>query len=203
MAGYSGTPLAKKLGIKPGTKLFLVAAPGHYDELLAPLPEGVKRVRKIDDADVAHFFVTARARLDKELRAAVSKMKQDAAIWISWPKKSAKVATDITEDTVREVALPLGLVDIKVCAVDETWSGLKLVIRKELRKTPGRSRPEAIVEPAGHPADHDLHRPAEPREPAPPLDVLRCNGGRRSTRRRSSRADSGSKSLRSACDAEC
>ena len=97
-------------------------------------------MRKIDDADVAHFFVTARARLDKELRAAVSTMKQDAAIWISWPKKSAKVATDITEDTVREVALPLGLVDIKVCAVDETWSGLKLVIRKELRKRPARSR---------------------------------------------------------------
>ena len=141
MAGYSGTPLAKKLGIKPGTRLFLIAAPGHYDELLAPLPEDVKRVRKIDDADVAHFFVTARARWDKELRAAASTMKQDAAIWISWPKKSAKVATDITEDTVREVALPLGLVDIKVCAVDETWSGLKLVIRKELRKTPGRSRP--------------------------------------------------------------
>ena len=138
--GYSGTPLAKKLGIKPGSKLFPVAAPDHYDELLAPFPEGVKRVHKIDGADVAHIFVTARARLDKELRAALPKMKQDAAIWISWPKKSAKVATDITEDTVREVALPLGLVDIKVCAVDATWSGLKLVIRKELRKTSGRSR---------------------------------------------------------------
>jgi hypothetical protein len=140
MAGYSGTPLAKKLGIKPATKLFTVAAPGHYDELLAPLPAGVKRVRKIDDADVAHLFVTARARLDKELRAAVPKMKQDAAIWISWPKKSSKVETDITEDTVREVALPLGLVDIKVCAVDEIWSGLKLVIRKQLRKSADRSR---------------------------------------------------------------
>jgi hypothetical protein len=140
MAGYSGTPLAKKLGIEPGTRLFTVGAPGHYDELLAPLPEGVKRVRKIEAADVAHFFVTARARLEKELRAAVPKMQQDAAIWVSWPKKSAKVATDITEDTVREVALPLGLVDIKVCAVDEIWSGLKLVIRKALRQKPGRSR---------------------------------------------------------------
>jgi hypothetical protein len=140
MAGYSGTPLAKKLGIKPATKLFTLAAPGHYDELLAPLPADVKHVRKIDDADVAHLFVTARARLDKELRAAVPKMKQDAAIWISWPKQSAKVETDITEDTVREVALPLGLVDIKVCAVDEVWSGLKLVIRKQLRKPAGRSR---------------------------------------------------------------
>jgi len=141
MAGYSGTPLAQKLGIKPGTKLLTVAAPGHYDELLAPLPDDVKRVRKLDDADVAHIFVTARARLDQELRAAISRMKQDAAIWISWPKKSSKVETDITEDTVREVALPLGLVDIKVCAVDETWSGLKLVIRKQLRKPAGRSRP--------------------------------------------------------------
>jgi hypothetical protein len=140
MAGYSGTPLAKKLGIKPATKLFTIAAPGHYDELLAPLPDDVKLVRKIDDADVAHFFVTARARLDQELRTAVPKMKQDAALWISWPKKSSKVETDITEDTVREVALPLGLVDIKVCAVDEVWSGLKLVIRKQLRKPAGRSR---------------------------------------------------------------
>lgn len=140
MAGYSGTPLAKKLGIDPGAALFVVAAPGHYDELLAPLPEGVKRVRKIDAADVAHFFETSRARMEKDLRAAVPRMQQDAAIWISWPKKAAKVATDITEDTVREVALPLGLVDIKVCAVDETWSGLKLVIRKELRKSPRRSR---------------------------------------------------------------
>ena len=140
MAGYSGTPLAQKLGIKPGSAIFVVAAPGHYDELLAPLPEGVRRVRKIDDADVAHFFETSRARMDKDLRAAVPKMQQDAAVWISWPKKSAKVATDITEDTVREVALPLGLVDIKVCAVDETWSGLKLVIRKELRKPSRRSR---------------------------------------------------------------
>ncbi len=140
MAGYSGTPLAKKLGIKPGAALYLAGAPGHYDELLAPLPEGVRRVRKIDDADVAHFFVIARARLEKDLRAAVPKMQQDAAIWISWPKKAAKVDTDITEDTIREVALPLGLVDIKVCAVDETWSGLKLVIRKQLRRAPGRSR---------------------------------------------------------------
>ena len=139
MAGYSGTPLAQKLGIQPGSAIFVVAAPGHYDELLAPLPEGVKRVRKIDAADVAHFFETSRARMEKDLRAAVPRMQQDAAIWISWPKKAAKVATDITEDTVREVALPLGLVDIKVCAVDETWSGLKLVIRKELRKPSRRS----------------------------------------------------------------
>ena len=128
MAGYSGTPLAKKLGIKPGTKLFTVAAPGHYDELLAPLPADVKRVRKIDAADVAHLFVTTRARLDKELRAALPKMQQDAAIWISWPKKAAKVPTDLTEDVIRNAALSGGLVDVKVCAISEIWSGLKLVI---------------------------------------------------------------------------
>ena len=132
--GYSGTPLAKKLGIKPGTKLFPVAAPDNYYDLLAPLPAGVKRVRKIDEADIALFFVTTRALLDKEVRAALAKLQPDAMIWISWPKKAAKVETDITEDTIREVALPLGLVDVKVCAVDETWSGLKLVIRKQLRK---------------------------------------------------------------------
>jgi hypothetical protein len=100
----------------------------------------VKRVRRIEAADVAHFFLTSRARMEKDLRAAAAKMQQDAAIWVSWPKKAAKVATDISEDTVRDVALPLGLVDVKVCAVDETWSGLKLVIRKELRKPASRSR---------------------------------------------------------------
>ena len=140
MAGYSEHAARQEARHQAGRETFHQRCAWHYDELLAPLPEGVKRVRKIDDADVAHCFVTARARLDKELRAAVPKMQQDAAIWISWPKKSAKVETDITEDTVREVALPLGLVDIKVCAVDEIWSGLKLVIRKQLRKPPGRSR---------------------------------------------------------------
>ena len=133
MAGYSGTPLTKKLGIKPRCKLFVADGPAHYDELLAPLPEEVKRVRKIDEADVAHLFVTARAQLDKALRAAVKKVSPDAAVWVSWPKKSSKVPTDITEETIRQVALPLGLVDIKVCAVDDVWSGLKLVIRKQLR----------------------------------------------------------------------
>jgi len=91
-------------------------------------------VRKIDaETDIVHIFSTERARLKAALQTSLGKLRQDASIWVSWPKKSSKVPTDITEDTIREVALPMGLVDIKVCAVDEVWSGLKLVIRKENR----------------------------------------------------------------------
>lgn len=133
-AGYSETPLAKKLGIASGTRLHLVAAPRSYLDLLDPLSVGVVFVRKLDPSvDIEHIFVTERARLVDALVAALPKLRSDAAIWVSWPKKASKVATDITEDTIRELALPMGLVDIKVCAVDETWSGLKLVIRKESR----------------------------------------------------------------------
>ena len=135
MAGYSGTPLAKKLGIKPGSRLAVSGAPKNYPELLAPLPEGVRFERSLGPGtDIAHVFATKRAELSQALRGSLRKMKPDAAIWVSWPKKAAKVETDITEDTIREIALPMGLVDIKVCAVDETWSGLKLVLRKEKRK---------------------------------------------------------------------
>lgn len=135
MAGYSGTPLAKKLGIKPRSKLLLQGAPPYYAELVDPLPEGVRLVRTLSaDTDIVHVFATKRARLSAALRRALKKMRPDAAIWVSWPKKASKVETDITEDTIREIALPMGLVDIKVCAVDETWSGLKLVLRKEKRK---------------------------------------------------------------------
>jgi hypothetical protein len=134
MAGYSGTPLAKKLGIKAGHKIFLSGAPGHYPKLVAPLPEGVRFVTRIgDDTDIVHLFATRKALLMKSLRAALARLKPDGAIWVSWPKKSSRQPTDITEDSIREIALPLGLVDIKVCAVDDTWSGLKLVIRKENR----------------------------------------------------------------------
>ena len=124
MGGYSGTPLAKKLGIKPGTRLFVAGAPKNYADLVAPLPEGVEFASRL-----------RRAKVVEALRSTLAKMKPDAAIWVSWPKKAAKVPTDITEDTIREVALPMGLVDIKVCAVDETWSGLKLVLRKEKRRS--------------------------------------------------------------------
>jgi Protein of unknown function (DUF3052) len=134
-AGYSGTPLAKKLGIVEGTRIFLSDAPKNYLKLVAPVPKGAKVARMIGkDTDIVHLFTTERSRLVALLRTSLAKMRPDAAIWVSWPKKSSKVPTDITEDTIREVALPMGLVDIKVCAVDETWSGLKLVVRKENRK---------------------------------------------------------------------
>lgn len=142
MAGYSGTPLVKKLGIKKGNKLLLANAPSDYLKLVSPLPEGVTVISRISSGiDMAHVFSTKALHLNKTLRAMLPRLKQDGIIWVSWPKKSANVPTDITEDTIREVAFPLGLVDIKVCAVDETWSGLKLVIRKELRKTEGPTTP--------------------------------------------------------------
>jgi hypothetical protein len=138
MAGYSGTPLANKLGIKAGHKIFLSGAPEHYRKLVAPLPEGVRFVTRVGgDTDMVHLFATRKALLAKSLRAALARLKPDGAIWVSWPKKSSRQPTDITEDTIRELALPLGLVDIKVCAVDDAWSGLKLVIRKENRTRMG------------------------------------------------------------------
>ena len=135
MVGYSGTPLAKKLGIGIGSRIFLADAPKHYMKLVAPLPEGVRVVRKIDgETDIVHIFSTERARLTAALQRSLNRLKQDGMIWVSWPKKSSKVPTDITEDTIREVALPMGLVDVKVCAVDEVWSGLKLVVRRKNRR---------------------------------------------------------------------
>src|SRR5437763_4641203 len=126
MAGYSGTPLAKKLGIKEDSRVFAVAEPKNYRALLAPLPAGVEFASKMSrDTDVVHIFSTARKDLTATLRGVLKTLRPDAAIWVSWPKKNAKVPTDITEDVIREVALPMGLVDVKVCAVDETWSGLK------------------------------------------------------------------------------
>ena len=133
-AGYSGTPLAKKIGIGNGHRVWLVNAPANYKTLVSPLPDGVTFVSKASNTtDIAHVFTTKRREMEKTLRAARGTLKPDAAIWVSWPKKASKVATDITEDVIREVALPMGFVDVKVCAVDETWSGLKLVVRKELR----------------------------------------------------------------------
>lgn len=133
-AGYSGTPLAKKLGIGAGHRVWLAHAPANYQTLVAPLPDSVTFASKPTGAtDVAHVFASKRRELEKMLRSLRRTLKPDAAVWVSWPKKTSKLPTDITEDVIREVALPMGFVDIKVCAVDETWSGLKLVVRKELR----------------------------------------------------------------------
>ncbi len=132
-AGYSGTPLAKKLGIKPGTKLYFHNAPENYRALVEPLPEGVAEAANFKDADVLHVFTNRRAELEMLLEQFFPAIKRDAAVWISWYKKAAKLPTEITEDIIRDICLPMGFVDIKVCAVDELWSGLKLVIRKELR----------------------------------------------------------------------
>jgi len=138
LSGYSGTPLAKKLGIKAGTSLVTVAAPADYASWLGALPDGavVKphiRGRIATTVDIVHLFATERATLARELERLRGSMRADAAVWVSWPKRTAKVPTDITEDVIRTVALPMGWVDIKVCAVNEIWSGLKLVVRKELR----------------------------------------------------------------------
>jgi hypothetical protein len=136
MSGYSGTPLPQKLGFGPGTRLFLHAPPQNYHELVAPLPAGVRTSAHIDrDTDLIHLFATRATELRRVLREALGAMRPDAVIWVSWPKRTAKVATDITEDVIRRLALPMGLVDIKVCAVDDTWSGLKLVVRKARRAT--------------------------------------------------------------------
>ena len=133
-AGYSGTALAKKLGIKEGSRVCVVDAPKDYAKLVAPLPKGAELGSRIDaKTELAHIFATERARLAKALPEVLGKLAPAAAIWVSWPKKASKVPTDITEDTIRALALPLGLVDIKVCAVDEVWSGLKLVVRKANR----------------------------------------------------------------------
>jgi hypothetical protein len=131
MAGYSGTPLAKKLGLKDGFKVRLIHPPKYYWKLFSDLPD----VRETTRApyDFIHLFTTKRQELAKELPKLLKQITRDGMIWVSWPKKSSGVATDITEDTIRAECLPMGLVDVKVCAVDETWSGLKLVIRKELR----------------------------------------------------------------------
>jgi hypothetical protein len=132
--GYSGAPLTKKLGFKERNLVLLIDAPKDYAQLVAPMPAGVQFIfRPSRSVDIAHLFVSRRITLSKHLSELRETLDVRASIWVSWPKKAAKVPTDITEDTIREVALPLGFVDIKVCAVTDVWSGLKLVLRKELR----------------------------------------------------------------------
>lgn len=135
MAGYSGTPLAQKLGFKPGHRVRVSNPPANYDELVSPRPDDVHISRALrKDIDIWHFFTRSETELASTLGTMKSCIRQDGMIWVSWPKKSSGVASDVTEDTIRRLALPLGLVDVKVCAVDDVWSGLKLVIRKALRQ---------------------------------------------------------------------
>ena len=130
MSGYSGTPLPKKLGIQEGHRVELVAAPSYLEELLGDLPAGVTLLRQARPPyDVVLLFVTERRVLARRLPELAAKMDRAGGLWVCWPKRASGVATDVTEDTVRDVALPLGLVDNKVCAVDETWSGLRIVYR--------------------------------------------------------------------------
>jgi hypothetical protein len=133
-AGYSGTPLWKKLGIKPGSRLMLIKEPIRFEGLLAGMPDDVDVRRSLrGNADCVVFFTTSRRELERRLAALRRPMEPDGMLWIAWPKLSSGVATDMTENAIREIALPTGLVDTKVCAIDQTWSGLKLVVRRELR----------------------------------------------------------------------
>jgi hypothetical protein len=135
MAGYSGTPLAQKLGIKAKQKVVTINAPPDYTKLLSPLPERVSFTKKIETgAAFIHLFVLERKTLAKELKRLRKLIADNGILWVSWPKKSSSVATNVTEDVIREVCLPLAFVDVKVCAVDGTWSGLKLMIRRENRR---------------------------------------------------------------------
>ena len=134
VAGYSGTPLARKLGLKEGSTVLAINPPADYRKLLEPIPAGVQFVSRVSTTtDLVHLFTTRQAELRKTLTSLRTRIRPDAAIWVSWPKRTAKVPTDIIEDTIREVAIPMGYVDIKVAAFDEVWSALKLVIRKALR----------------------------------------------------------------------
>jgi Protein of unknown function (DUF3052) len=136
MAGYSGTPLAKKLGVKAGTRMFVDNGPKNYLQLLDPVPDDVTFARRLAGRlDLIHGFSVSAEELAGKLVTYLQRIADNGAIWVSWPKKAAKVPTDVTEDVIRALALPLGLVDVKVCAVDDKWSGLKLVIRVENRKS--------------------------------------------------------------------
>ena len=135
MAGYSGTPLATKLGIKEGHRLAFVGAPPGYRELLGELPRGVDCGDELTGTlDLIQLFAASRAELEPVLRQAIEHLAMAGALWVSWPKRASGVATDLDENVVRRIGLDLGVVDVKVCAVDQTWSGLKFVRRLRDRK---------------------------------------------------------------------
>ncbi|HLE32658.1 MAG TPA: DUF3052 domain-containing protein [Bacteroidota bacterium] len=134
-SGYSGTPLAKKLGIKSNTRLRLVNQPDHYYDLFTDMPPDIRLVKGVKTKkDLIHYFTTNASQLGKDMRGLREEIEENGAIWISWPKKSANVKTDLNENVVRDIALRNRLVDVKVCSIDEVWSGLKLVIRVKDRK---------------------------------------------------------------------
>ena len=133
MAGYSGTPLVKKLGVKPAMTVTLLGAPAGWPAPLGELPADVRIGSALSRSDLVMIFVTESAELARQIEAIKAAIAPDGMAWVAWPKRAAKVPTDMTEDVVREIALPTGLVDVKVCAIDDTWSGLKLVIRRALR----------------------------------------------------------------------
>jgi len=136
MAGYSGTPLPRKLGIREGDRLLILQAPPGFAAVLGQLPQGVtvrSRPSETEQFDVVVFFETELQALRNRFQGLARMLTPSGGLWIAWPKKASKMLTDITEDRVREVALPAGLVDNKVCAIDEVWSGLRCVIRRENR----------------------------------------------------------------------
>ena len=133
--GYSGTPLPRKLGIGEGATFAVVDDPGHVDELVTPLPAGARRVEAAADADVVLVFTTERSDLERRIDGLGAAIFPDRMLWIVWPKRASGVPTDVAEDVVRAVALPIGLVDTKVAAIDATWSGLRLVWRRDRRSS--------------------------------------------------------------------
>lgn len=136
-AGYSGAPLVKKLGVRTGDRVKTKGAPADYAAWIEPLPADVTLSTRLrGEVNLWHYFTRSERELRAQLPKCQGEIEPDGCIWVSWPKKSSGVSTDVTEDTIRKAALPMGLVDVKVCAVDATWSALKLVIRKELRKRP-------------------------------------------------------------------
>ena len=134
MSGYSQKPLSQKLGIKPGMQVVALGAPGSYAELLGELPPGARVHSRLPRTTrFIHRFVSRRQELQADFNRLAGSLADNGTLWISWPKKSSGVATDLSEDVVRELGLPLGLVDVKVCAIDQVWSGLKFVRRLENR----------------------------------------------------------------------
>jgi len=133
-AGYSGTPLVRKLGLRPGWRVAVLDGPDGVDDLLGELPPGLRLVRRLSgELDAVWIFVVTRRELERRLPGAIGRLPPDGTLWISWPKRTSGVPSDLTEQVLREVVLPTGWVDIKVAAIDETWSGLRFALRRELR----------------------------------------------------------------------